>query len=77
MVDGGDQAIGVATNSVLFLIRTSSLGKTRGRGIYTPPRIVAVAAASAGYSGPARTRNLRPNNPPLYCVTRTLTPLSP
>jgi hypothetical protein len=39
MVEGGDQAIGVAPNSVLFLSRMSSLRKKRGRGIYSPFQI--------------------------------------
>jgi hypothetical protein len=60
MVGGGDLAIWVAPNSILFLSRTSSLGKNRGRGIYTPPKIVAVAAARAGLSGPSLDRIIQP-----------------
>jgi hypothetical protein len=48
MVGGGDLTILVDPNSVLFLSRTSNLGKKRGRGIYTPPGVVAVATARAG-----------------------------
>jgi hypothetical protein len=48
MVGGGDLAIWVDPNSVLFLSRTSNLGKKTGRGIYTPPEVVVVAAARAG-----------------------------
>jgi hypothetical protein len=42
MVGGGDLVIWVAPNSVLFLSSSSSLRKKMGRGIYTPPRIVAI-----------------------------------
>jgi hypothetical protein len=66
VVEGGDLAVRLAPNSVLFLMRTSKLGKKRGRGINTPSRNVSIAAArgriiqpklapdnlAAGYSGP-------------------------
>jgi hypothetical protein len=66
VVEGGDLVVRLAPNSILFLMRTSKLGKKRGRGINTPSRNVSVAAAKgriirpklapdnpvAGYSGP-------------------------
>jgi hypothetical protein len=66
VVEGGDLAMRLAPNSILFLMRTSKLEKMRGRGINTPSRNVSVAATSgqiirgklgpdnpaAGYSGP-------------------------
>jgi hypothetical protein len=51
VVEGGDLAMRLDPNSVLFLMRTSKLEKMRGRGINTPPRNVSVAAAMAGLSG--------------------------
>jgi hypothetical protein len=51
VVEGGDLAMRLAPNSVLFLMRTSNLKKMRGRGINTPPRNVTVAAARAGIFG--------------------------
>jgi hypothetical protein len=51
VVEGGDLAMRLAPNSVLFLMRTSELEKMRGRGINTPPRNVSVAATRAGLSG--------------------------
>jgi hypothetical protein len=51
VVEGGDLAMRLAPNSVLFLMRTSKQEKMRGRGINTPPRNVSVAAARAGLSG--------------------------
>jgi hypothetical protein len=50
VVKGGDLAMRLAPNSVLFLMSTSKLEKMRGRGINTPPRNVSVAAAMAGLS---------------------------
>jgi hypothetical protein len=66
VVEGGDLAMRLAPNSVLFLMRTSKKEKMRGRGINTPSQNVSVAAArgqiirvklgpdnpAAGYSGP-------------------------
>jgi hypothetical protein len=51
VVEGGDLAMRLAPNSVLFLMRTSSLKKMRGRGINTPPQNVTVIAARAEISG--------------------------
>jgi hypothetical protein len=51
VVEGGDLAVRLAPNSVLFLMRMSKLEKMRGRGINTPPRNVSIAAAMAGLSG--------------------------
>jgi hypothetical protein len=45
VVEGGDLAMGLAPNSVLFLMRTSSLRKKKGMGIYSPSRDLAVAAS--------------------------------
>jgi hypothetical protein len=50
VVEGGDLAKRLAPNSVLFLMRMSSLKKMRGRGINTPPQNVTVAATRAGIS---------------------------
>jgi hypothetical protein len=66
VVEGGDLAMRLAPNSVLFLMRMSELEKMRGRGINTPSQNVSIAAArgriiwgklgpynpAAGYSGP-------------------------
>jgi hypothetical protein len=51
VVEGGDLAMRLAPNSVLFLMRTSKLEKMRVRGIHTPPQNVSVAAAMAGLFG--------------------------
>jgi hypothetical protein len=51
VVEGGDLAMRLAPNIVLFLMRTRKLEEMRGRGINTPPRNVSVAAAMAGLSG--------------------------
>jgi hypothetical protein len=51
VVEGGDLAMRLAPNSVMFLMRMSKLEKMRGRGINTPPQNVFVAAAMAGLSG--------------------------
>jgi hypothetical protein len=51
VVKGGDLAVGLPPNSVLFLMRTSKLEKMRGRGINTPPQNISIAAAMAGLSG--------------------------
>jgi hypothetical protein len=51
MVEGGDLAMRLAPNSVLFLMRMSELEKKRKRGINIPLRNVSVAAARAGLSG--------------------------
>jgi hypothetical protein len=45
VVEGGDLAMRLAPNSVLFFMRTSKLEKMRGKGINTPPQNVSVAAA--------------------------------
>jgi hypothetical protein len=68
VVEGGDLAMRLAPNSVLFLKRTSSLRKKMGRDIYSPSRDLAVAASrdriirpkvgriiwEAGLSGPEK-----------------------
>jgi hypothetical protein len=51
MVGGGDLVIWVALNRVLFLSSSSSLRWKKGRGIYTPSKIVAIAALGAGLFG--------------------------
>jgi hypothetical protein len=51
VVEGGDLAMRLAPNSVLFLMRTSKLEKMRGRGINTPPQNVFVVATMAELSG--------------------------
>jgi hypothetical protein len=50
VVEGGDLAMRLAPNSVLFLMRMSKLEKKRGRGINTPHRNVSIVAARAGLS---------------------------
>jgi hypothetical protein len=45
MVGGGDIAIWVASNIVLFLSRMDSLRWKKGRGIYSPSRDVAIDAS--------------------------------
>jgi hypothetical protein len=59
VVEDGDLDVRVAPNSVLFLSRTSKLGKKRGGGINTPPRNVSVAAARGRIIQP----RLAPDNP--------------
>jgi hypothetical protein len=75
VVEGGDLAIRLAPNSVLFLMRTSSLRKKKGRGIYSPSQDLAIAASGdriiwpkvgkiirlAGLSGPETKSSA--NNP--------------
>jgi hypothetical protein len=59
VVEGGDLAMRLAPNSVLFLIRMSKLEKMRGRGINNPSRNVSVAAAR----GQIIRGKLGPDNP--------------
>jgi hypothetical protein len=45
MVEGGDLAMRLAPNSVLFLMRMSSLRRKKERGIYSPSRDLAIATS--------------------------------
>jgi hypothetical protein len=45
VVEGGDLAMRLPPNSLLFLMRTSSLRMKKGRVIYSPSRDLAIAAS--------------------------------